>query len=74
MEKIIIILAALILLALPVFIIIKIGFKFSKMDIVDEEIHTRELCRRAQELKELGLISSIYDFMVGAKEEKKIKG
>lgn len=56
-----------------IFILFLIGRKFRQLDVVDTEIHTRALRRRAQELKDLGLITSIYDFMVGVTESKKLK-
>ena len=45
--------------------IIFVGKQFRKMDVKDEQIHEAELKYlqdRAKELKELGLINSVYDF------------
>ena len=46
--------------------------KFRHFDTVNEEIIKRELKRRAEALKSQGIISSEYDFMVGASECRKI--
>ena len=52
------------------FILLQIGRQFRKFDVVDEELYRREMLRQAQELKEAGIITSVYDFMVGVNRAK----
>lgn len=44
-----------------------IGAKIAKMREREEQIYREELRKRAQELKKTGIITSEYDFYVGAK-------
>lgn len=58
------------LTSLFLYILLLIGRKLSKFDVVDEELYRREMLRQAQELKEAGIITSVYDFMVGVNRAK----
>lgn len=44
-----------------------IGAKLAKMREKEEQIYREELRKRAEELKNAGIITSKYDFYVGAK-------
>lgn len=44
-----------------------IGAKIAKMREREEQIYREELRKRAEELKNTGIITSEYDFYVGAK-------